>query len=139
MLLLGHPPPQSCPFRSWGVQLRLTFMKQPVLVGWPPTRSSSTNCSCHEDSHDPGSEGTAYLGGITFPHFLLLLGQALLFLVKRLGLQNHFFELKGGVAVQPAFLQGSQVDSLLRYLYLSKTRPNRIRRITLPPAGAVQE
>ena len=55
----------------------------------------------------------ALLSRVTFPQLLLLLGQALLLLVKRLGLQNHLFQFEGGVAIQPAFLQGRQMAGSL--------------------------
>lgn len=64
----------------------------------------------------------AYLRGITLPHLLLLLCQTLLFLVKRFGLQNHFFQFEGGVAIQPAFLQERPVGSVLCFWVILQGR-----------------
>lgn len=40
----------------------------------------------------------SHLGGITFAN-VLLLSQALFFLVKRFGFEDHFFQFKGRVTV----------------------------------------
>lgn len=49
----------------------------------------------------------SHLGGIAVA--FLLLSQALFFLVKRFGFQDHFFQFKGWVTVQSAFLEGREV------------------------------
>lgn len=50
----------------------------------------------------------SHLGGIAFAGVFLLLSQALFFLVKRFGFKDHFFQFKGWVTVQSAFLGGER-------------------------------
>ena len=50
----------------------------------------------------------SHLGGTAFAGVFLLLCQALFFLVKRFGFQDHFFQFKGWVTVQSAFLEGRE-------------------------------
>lgn len=54
----------------------------------------------------------SHLGGIAVAVAFLLLSQALFFLVKRFGFQNHFFQFKGWVTVQSAFLEGRERGGL---------------------------